>query len=77
MADGFSSGAGSCRAAVALTFRSAGRAPAKNADPKVGATLAWPRRQNRVAVEEPPTIKIGGLESERCATSFLACFPMQ
>ena len=28
-----------------------------------------PRRQTRVAVEEPPTIKIGGLEGERCATS--------
>jgi len=25
-------------------------------------------RQNRVAVEEPSTIKIGGLESEPCAT---------
>jgi hypothetical protein len=45
MADGSSSGAGSCRAAVALTFRSTGRVPAKNADLKVGATLAWPRRQ--------------------------------
>jgi hypothetical protein len=45
--------AGACRAAVALTFRSAGRAPAKNADLKVGATLACPRRQTRVSVEKP------------------------
>jgi len=50
---GFSSDAGSCRAAVALTFRSAGQAPAKNADAKVGATLAWPCRQNHGAMEEP------------------------
>jgi hypothetical protein len=27
-----------------------------------------PRRQNHGAVEKPPTIKIGGLESEPCAT---------
>src|SRR5208283_5188327 len=36
-----------------LTFRSAGRAPAKNAGLKVGATLAWPRRQNHGGVEKP------------------------
>ncbi|MGB7591931.1 MAG: hypothetical protein WCD04_05530 [Terriglobia bacterium] len=47
---------------------------------KVGATPAWPglkqdnpnshaaRRQTRAAVEKPPTIKIGGLESGPCAT---------
>jgi hypothetical protein len=40
----------------------------ENADLKVGATLAWPRRQSHRAVEEPPTIKIGGLESKPCAT---------
>ena len=45
MADGSSSGAGSRRVAVALTFRSAGREAAKNAELRVGATLAWPRRQ--------------------------------
>jgi hypothetical protein len=38
----------------------------------VGATLARPRRQNHGAVEKPPTIKIGGLEGEPCAASFLA-----
>ena len=53
MAEGSSSGAGSCRAGVALTFRSAGRVPAKNDDLKVGVTLAWPRRQNHGAVEKP------------------------
>jgi len=42
MADGSSSGAGSYRAAVALTPQGG-----------VGATLAWPRRQNHGAVEMP------------------------
>jgi hypothetical protein len=36
----FSSGAGSCRAEGALTFRSAGWGHAENADLKVGATRA-------------------------------------
>jgi hypothetical protein len=51
---GLSSSGGLFRAAVPLTFRSAARALAKNADLKVGATLAWPRRPKRVAMEEPP-----------------------
>jgi len=57
---------------------------------KVGATLAWlrlepgnlktfagPRPPMRGAVEKPPAIKIGGLESEPCATFSLARLPMR
>ncbi len=55
MAGGFSSGAGSCRAVVALTFRSARDGTTEMPTPPcgVGATIPWPRRQNRGAVEKP------------------------
>ncbi|MGB9487841.1 MAG: hypothetical protein WCD04_17220 [Terriglobia bacterium] len=41
--------------------------PSRNGDRLWDTINGKPRRQNHGAVEKPPAIKIGGLESQPCA----------